>query len=121
MNSVQCLTLPCSSAVAERRHDATLGRLQKSRLRLMRKWWTKRLVALAILYFGNALRSWVRTARARLLAARTGSECSSQDVELPNASVPTASTMGQYLWPERCKVNSGGSVCKRSVREPHNI
>jgi hypothetical protein len=51
----------------------------------MRKWWTKRLVALAILYFSNALRDWVRAVRARLVAARSNG--SPHDVELPDASI----------------------------------
>ena len=50
----------------ERRDDAKLTRLEKSRLRLERKWWMKRLVALGILFFSNVLRSWVRAVRARL-------------------------------------------------------
>lgn len=78
----------------ERRDDAKLTRLEKSRLRLERKWWMKRLVALGILFFSNVLRSWVRAVRARLVAARSNG--SSQDVELPNASasVPPASLLG---------------------------
>ncbi len=70
-------------------HDGApqLSKLEKSKLRLKRKWRTRRLVALAVLYYGTTLRRWVRAARTRLAAVRDGADGSSQDVELPAASV----------------------------------
>jgi hypothetical protein len=59
--------------VIERHHDATPGRLHKStpgRL-LMRKWWMKRLVALAIIYYAATRCATGRCAGASAASRRT--------------------------------------------------
>lgn len=71
--------------------DGGHSRLERSRLRLLHKWWTRRLVACAVIYYGKTLRRWMRSqlpaVRAKL-AARAAAAANA------DAMMPAASTLG---------------------------